>query len=122
IGGTNDESGTGIAVDGAGFAFVVGQTYSSDFPTAHAYQPVSLGLTDAFLTVVGPSGAPFVSSSYLGGSRTDRAEDVAVHTDGSVVVVGQNFSWDCRVENAAQPQPGGEAFVTKFDATLMHLV
>jgi hypothetical protein len=56
LGGNNDESGMSIAVDSSGNAYVVGGTYSPDFPTSNAYQPdctpnfAGSGCADVFIS------------------------------------------------------------------------
>ncbi len=51
LGGTDTDYGNGIAVDGAGNAYVTGYTASSNFPTTPvAYDPTFSAPTDAFVT------------------------------------------------------------------------
>jgi len=53
LGGSDHDSGVGIAVDAAGHAYVTGVTYSpEDFPTALPLQPVLNGLADVFVAKV----------------------------------------------------------------------
>ncbi len=52
LGGTNIDSGSGIAVDSAGSAYVTGRTYSTDFPTASPFDGSLSGDADAFVTKV----------------------------------------------------------------------
>jgi Beta-propeller repeat/Cep192 domain 4 len=52
LGGSNADSGNGIAVDANGDAFVTGQTCSQDFPLAHPEQPAPGGNCDAFVSEV----------------------------------------------------------------------
>ena len=67
LGGSNTDSGQGIAVDSSGAAYVVGETYSSNFPaTAGAYQWLYEGsntFSNAFLTKISPQDAPSVALS-----------------------------------------------------------
>ena len=43
LGGSGDDVGGGIAVDGAGSAYVTGYTASTNFPTQSAYQATYQG-------------------------------------------------------------------------------
>lgn len=52
LGGTLNDQGNGIAVDGAGNVYVIGTTSSTNFPTARPLQPALKG-TDAFITKLG---------------------------------------------------------------------
>ncbi len=50
LGGSNNDYGSGIAVDLAGSPYVTGYTYSSDFPTASPFDTSGNGGYDAFVT------------------------------------------------------------------------
>ena len=69
LGGSDYDYGHGVAVDGAGSAYVTGITSSADFPTtAGAFDTTYNGGNDAFVTKLDASGAALVYSTYLGGS------------------------------------------------------
>ena len=56
-------------MDGAGSAYVTGETGSTDFPTtAGAVQTTPAGNSDAFVTKLDATGSGLVYSTYLGGS------------------------------------------------------
>ncbi len=67
LGGSNTDSGQGIAADSFGAAYVVGETYSPNFPaTSGAYQWLYGGsntFSNAFVTKVSPQDAPSVELS-----------------------------------------------------------
>jgi beta-lactam-binding protein with PASTA domain len=72
VGGSTDDYGLGIALDGSGDAYVTGSTNSSDFPVVNAYQSTNPGSANkapsAFVTEVNSAGTGLVYSTYLGGS------------------------------------------------------
>jgi len=99
--------GTGIAVDGAGAAYVTGRTASNDFPTTpgafsttYHYQapnPDQAPKPEAFVTKLVPSGTTLVYSTYLGGSGASGGEGgtgVAVDGSGAAYVTGETTSSD----------------------------
>jgi hypothetical protein len=102
LGGNNLDLGNGIAIDAAGNAYVVGDTYSTNFPTTPGVlQPTAKGGTcgsnpcdDAFVTKVNPTGSALVYSTYLGGSSGDFAGDIALDANGSAFVTGTTSSSD----------------------------
>ena len=118
MGGSNDEYGYGIAVDGFGNAYVTGQTSSADYPTANAYYPNLWGRTNAFVTKLDTQGQGPIYSTYLGGSYDESGEEVAVDAAGNAYIVGFTTSNDFPTENARYPNllGGSDAFVTKLDA------
>ncbi len=78
-GGADIDSPRGIAVNGAGNAFVVGETPSSDFPTtAGAFDRTRSGQIDMFVTKLNPAGSALAYSTFLGGAQVDNGQAVAV--------------------------------------------
>jgi len=66
LGGSEDDEGHGIAVDGRGNAYVTGFTLSTDFPTKKAFQRTYAGgSSDAFVTKLSRDGGELVYSTYL---------------------------------------------------------
>jgi hypothetical protein len=61
LGGSGDDGGIGIVADGAGNAYVSGETGSINFPTANAFQPNYGGGTDGWVAKISslpPSPTP----------------------------------------------------------------
>ena len=54
LGGNNDDGGNGIGVDSAGNAYVIGSTFSTDFPTSNPLQPTKHGSSEAFVASIAP--------------------------------------------------------------------
>ncbi|MBW7898346.1 MAG: SBBP repeat-containing protein [Candidatus Brocadia sapporoensis] len=118
LGGNDSDWGMGIAVDSSGNAYVTGETYSSDFPTANAIDGSLSGRADAFVTKLATSGASLSYSTYLGGSDTDYGHSIAVDSAGNAYVTGETYSSDFPTANAMYGTNTGsfDAFVAKIDA------
>ena len=85
IGGTTSDQGTGVAVDGSGNVFVVGNfTGTVDFGAG----PVtSAGSQDIFVIKYSSTGA-YIWSKQFGGTGLDNLRGVAVDGNGDVFVTG----------------------------------
>ncbi|MBC8490251.1 MAG: SBBP repeat-containing protein, partial [Bacteroidetes bacterium] len=120
LGGSRNEDGKGIAVDGNSNAYVTGRTNSTDFPTASAiYGNFAGGVTDAFVTKINADGSALVYSTYLGGSNDDGTEmGIAVDSDGNAYVTGNTNSNDFPIVSAIYEELAGgqDSFVTKINS------
>jgi len=146
LGGSRDDFGTAIAIDGQGNAYVAGATLSNDFPTVSAVQSAFRGAGgepgrpscdgaplfdggDAFVAKLNPTASSLVFSTYLGGSLDDVALAIGVDTAQNVYVGGFTLSQDFPVTSGAlqtafrgsDPQNEffqfGDGFVTKLNAS-----
>jgi Abnormal spindle-like microcephaly-assoc'd, ASPM-SPD-2-Hydin/Beta-propeller repeat len=129
VGGGNSDFGYGLAIDGAGDAYVTGTTFSSDFPvTSGAFQKacaVNCNDGDGFVLELNPTGSNLIYSTYLGGSAYDQGNAINVDTAGNAYVFGYTGSRNFPVSASAfQRSIGGvqDAFVTKLNATGSALV
>ncbi len=104
------EIGFGIAVDGAGNAYVTGTTLSTNFPTLNAYQSTLSGALDAFVTKLSPSGV-IVYSTYLGGNGAEFGFGIAVDTLGAPYIVGTTTSTDLLTGTRRLADPGDSGSV-----------
>jgi hypothetical protein len=122
LGGTDDDWGAGIAVDGTGNAYMTGTTPSTDFPLQSPFQNTCGGCptyVDAFVTKFNPSGTALVYSTYLGGADDDWGAGIAVDETGNAYVTGGTSSSDFPVQSPFQGTCSScptysDAFVTKF--------
>lgn len=95
LGGSTDEQGFGIAVDGEGDAYITGLTLSDDFPTINAVQPAFHGgASDLFITKMSVDGRSLLYSTYFGGQDEDMALGIAVDRARSVYLTGMTRSAD----------------------------
>jgi uncharacterized repeat protein (TIGR01451 family) len=120
LGGSGLDVGNGIAVDGAGNAYVTGETTSPNFPTTvNGFRTSNAGGSDAFVAQLNPTGAVLLYATYLGGSGRDRGTGVAVDATGKILVTGETSSGNFPVVNAFQPIPGGgkDAFLAQLDGS-----
>jgi len=118
IGGTGADFGTAVTLDTLGNAYVAGSTQSKDFPTKNPLQLGNVGLSDAFVTEVDPTGK-LVYSTYLGGSLADYGTGIAVQKSGSawnVYLCGYTSSTDFPTQSALQSSLSGgtDIFITEF--------
>jgi hypothetical protein len=123
IGGRINERGTGIAVDEAGYAYVVGWSSSSDFPVVSAYDS---SLNDSSQVIAGdvvvlklnPQGSGLVYSTFLGAAGSDSATALTLLWGGSLYITGSSDSAGFPVIEPTihtKSQHGREAFLLHFE-------
>ncbi|MBI3664734.1 MAG: SBBP repeat-containing protein, partial [Acidobacteria bacterium] len=113
------DGAAGIAVDTSGNAYVVGSTWSINFPTTPgAFQPQKNYNIDAFVLKLNPAGNALLYSTYLGGFENDAGLAIAIDGAGSAYVTGWTAAnWNFPVTPGAfqtHQNVYRAAFVTKF--------
>jgi hypothetical protein len=131
-GGSQDDVGTGIAVDSSGNAYLSGYTDSSAFPVSPGAFQTSYGggAHNGFVVKFNSGGAQLGYSTLLGGSGDDYIYAVAVDSAGDAYVTGATNSTNLPTLNAFQPNYSGgqcgaapntfprfDAFVAKLNPT-----
>ena len=107
LGGSDYDFGHGIALDGAGSAYLTGYTGSANFPTtAGAFDTTYNGDDDAFVTKLDASGAALGYSTFLGGGSTDGGLGIALDGAGSAYLTGYTARRTSRRPRAPSTRPG----------------
>ena len=115
LGGSSLDGAFSIAANSEGHAWIVGETYSGDYPTRYPYRH-RMGSYDGFLTKLSPTGDSLGFSTYIGGLDYDIAWDVTVNSWDEVFVIGGTPSTNFPVFNAYDDTFNGvyDVFVMKF--------
>ncbi len=138
LGGSGDDVGYSVAVDGSGNVYVTGSTKSGDWVFPIAVAPVQLCLnntsattpcptstaSDAFIAKIANPGAggsiyPLIYFTYLGGSGDDVGQAIAVDTNQAAHVTGYTNSPNLIELNNLQGYKGStDAFVGLVSTTI----
>jgi len=112
-----------------GDVYVAGYTFSTNFPrtSGGAQKDYGGGEQDAFVARLNSSLTQILQSTYLGGSKEDRAIALAIHPrTGEVYVAGRTTSTDFpRTSGGAQGRYGGDpsdAFVVRLNSNLTQIL
>lgn len=142
LGGSFEDYGQSIALDGNENIYVTGRTQSDDYPTEAALQPNRAGQNqdeDLFVSKIAADGSRLVYSTYLGGTESDSVRRIAVDDVGNAFVAGSTQSvdfpttacafqedyvggvLDCGTPGFGGPVNCTDIFVTKFTPDGRHL-
>jgi hypothetical protein len=116
LGGSSNESATGIALDEYGDIYVVGTTNSSDFPTLKASQKRNAGNLDVFVSKFSRKGA-LLWSTYFGGRSVDTGKAISIDGSGNVYIGGTTRSKNLPKHIAATHNATAKlsnSFIAKF--------
>jgi hypothetical protein len=130
LGGTGNDTGTAVAVDSSGNAYVTGSTNSNDWVCTSCIAGFQTGFhggaTDAFIAKIGNivgSVYPLNYFTYIGGTGDDTAQAIVVDSVQAAHLAGWTSSTDLPVTtNASTVQAGNgggfDAFAASISTTL----
>jgi hypothetical protein len=122
IGGSADDRGYGIAVDGEGNAYVTGDTFSAEgtFPVKVGPDLTYEGDRDAFVAKVNAAGTALDYCGYIGGSEVDTGRAIAVDVAGNAYIAGVTNSTELTFPVTVGPglthNGGDDTFVARVNA------
>ncbi len=119
LGGSEQDDGFNITIDGDGKAYIIGGTKSTNFPTtAGAFDETKNGGEDAFLVQLNATGSDLDYGTFIGGTSDDQGYDIDLDASGNAYLVGHTYSTGFPVTaDAYDTTHNGsrDAFVIKHD-------
>ncbi len=117
LGGTGEDAGFGLRLDGGGNLYVCGTT-SAGFFTGTGYQTAFQGgAADGYVLQLSANGSTVMNSSYWGTAEGDYAYFVDIDLDGDIYLFGQNGN-GAPVTAGVYSNAGSRQFISKLDAGL----
>ncbi|AGY59189.1 SBBP repeat-containing protein [Gloeobacter kilaueensis] len=119
LGGSGTDYGSTIVLDGAGNAFVIGETYSTNFPLVNPiYFSPDTANDNIFVSKLNPTGSALAFSTLLKGGGNDVGYGLTVDGAGNAYATGFTASADFpATPGAPQGTRKGnlDAFITKIN-------
>ena len=94
IGGSAQETATGIAVERDGSVVIAGTTASPDFPTTAEATRKRCEGNDGFLARLSPEGDRLLTATLIGGNREDGITGLAIDDQRNIFISGYTASTD----------------------------
>jgi hypothetical protein len=95
LGGSADETVSGIVMGTDGTLYITGHTFSTDFQTAHgSTSAIQSPGSDLFVMRLSGDGAKIAASTFFGGSQNDYPISPALGNAGNLLFTGYTTSQD----------------------------
>jgi len=124
IGGGDDDDALSMATGPDGSRYICGTTSSPDFPTSpDAYDHTwnkGANDVDGFVARLSADGTTLTYGTFLGGTKSDGANGIAVDADGNAYLTGQTSSTDFPTTDGAFDRTSHgatDAFAAKLNAS-----
>jgi hypothetical protein len=125
LGGSGNDHGYGLVIDGGGIAYITGDTNSSDFPATPGaydttYNDTFSPFSDVFIAKLDAAGANLMYATYVGGDSYDHGRAIAIDGWGNAFVTGYTESDDFPTTAGVHGPAHNndiDAFVTKINPT-----
>ena len=117
LGGDNEDSGMGIAIDADGSLWMVGTSDSTNFTPVGAYPSVSSADYDAFVARLNAGGTALIYINFFGGSAYDFGTSIALAAGSVYYITGSTGSADLPTTAGAYDRTFngvGDLFLAKF--------
>lgn len=121
LSGTSSEGCEGIAIDSSDNIYVSGTTFSGDFPTVNAYDPIGdqdPSWRDAFVAKLSADGSELLYSTYLSGSQEEWGHKIVLDSSNNAYMAGRSSSTDFPTVNAYDATGDG----TWWDAAIVKII
>jgi len=112
-GGSSRDYAMGMQPDGFGNMILIGYTYSDDF---HGHENAFHGGDNDVYAAKITSEGDLVWMTYLGGTKADRASDLAIDSTGNIYITGATESWDFEGQTNDFHIGLNDGFVVKIDS------
>lgn len=118
-GGSGVDAGFGVQTSSTGDIYITGGTVSSNLPSSGtpAFPAFNGGQADGFIARFHSSGAPLLSTTYVGATGLDLSYFVQLNTADEVFVVGQTTG-PYPITPGKYTNPSATQFLHKFSADL----
>lgn len=94
MGGSHSDFAHSIVADNKGAIYMVGETFSNDFPVIPSQALNLNGRKDAFVIKASSVSGAVVASTMIGGNASDSISEISIASNGNVNVVGSTGSED----------------------------
>ena len=93
LGGSDNDVGQDIVLDGSGRVYVTGSARSNNFPvTSGAFATGYKGGSDAYVARLNATGSALEYATFLGGSSDDNVVAIVLDASGWAYVTGNTYS------------------------------
>ncbi|MHA1908635.1 MAG: SBBP repeat-containing protein [Candidatus Thorarchaeota archaeon] len=94
LGGESRDVASQLYIDSMSFVYIIGTTYSVDFPTTNTHSSSNSVPPDCFVSKLTDTGQDLLFSTYIAGTGFDYGKSIFVSDEGYIYVAGSSNSTD----------------------------